>query len=229
MKELYGKKVFTELEERADPAHTALIVVDMQNDFCSKGGMIDQLGHDISSARTTIPRLRMLIHAARQAGVLVVFIKNRSRPDGKLNAPSDLSRRLSYAHEDNLLITSEGSWGEEIIDELRPHAEDVIVYKHRPDAFERTQLGLILRSNGIASVVITGTATFACVESTARRALMEDFYVTVIEDCVCATDPEVHQASLKVMGAFFGHDCICPSEHLVGIWERRIAVSPVAN
>jgi nicotinamidase-related amidase len=213
--------VLTELEERIDPPHTALLVVDMQNDFCSEGGMIARLGNDVSAAKGIAPRLNALIEAARDAGVLVVFIKNRSRADGAYNAPPDLLRRLtSYAKEEDLLITEEGSWGEEIIDELRRAPQDVIVIKHRPDAFERTQLGLVLRSNGIASVVVTGTATFACVESTARRALMEDLYVTVVADCVASTDEGLQEASLRVMRAFFGDDAVCTSDRLTAAWGR---------
>lgn len=229
MKELFGKLVLTDLEERVTPDHTALIVVDMQNDFCTEGGMIHRLGSDLGSVRGIVPRLQRLLHVAREAGVLIIYIKNRSHPDGRYSAPADLARRLlTYAPIDDPLITKEGSWGEEIIEELRPQQEDVIIYKHRPDAFERTQLGLVLRSNGIKSVVVTGTATFACVESSARRAMMEDFYVTVIEDCSAATDPALHQASLHAMKAFFGDTCVCPAERLISAWQQYCVTSIAA-
>lgn len=227
MKVLYGKQVRDRLEDRVEPARTAVLVVDMQNDFCTEGGMIDRIGADIGSVRAMIPRLARLLDDARRAGALVVFIKNRSRPDGRYNAPADLARRLlTYAKEDDLLITTEGSWGEEIVPELPLQPSDVTVIKHRPDAFERTQLGLILRSSGIESVVVTGTATFACVESTARRALMEDYYVTVVEDCVGATDPALQEASLTVMKAFFGASCVVTADDVTRAWQKVAAAAP---
>ena len=224
MKELYNKQVFTELTERTATEHTALVVVDVQNDFCSEGGLINQLGGTLTLAKQMLPRLRALIEHARANAVKVVYIKNRNRPDGAYNSPSDLARRLeTYAEEHNLLITLEGSWGEEVVAEVAPKPGEVIVYKHRPDAFERTDLDLVLRSNGVKSVVITGTATFACVESTARRALMKDYYVTVVEDCVSATEEDLHHASLKVMRAFFGSGCVRKSEEVLEVWNRALA------
>lgn len=231
MKQLFGKQIFTELNEKTAPEHTALLIVDMQNDFCAEGGMIERIGGDISVVRSIIPNLQKVIRSARSAGVMVVYIRNRSRADGKYNAPADLARRLlSYAPEQDLLITKEGSWGELIVDELQPQPEDVTVFKHRPDAFERTQLSLILRSNGIKTVVVTGTATFACVESTARRALMEDFYVQVIEDCAASTDAGLHNASIEVMKAFFGEDSICTCSDITSAWsEKRVTADRAAE
>jgi len=223
MRKLFRKPTADRIEDRLVPAHTALIVVDMQNDFCSPGGMIDRIGADIRPVRAIIPRLAQLVSQARQAGIQVVFIKNRSRPDGRYNASSDLLRRLlTYAKEDDLLITSEGSWGEEVIPELEQRPEDLVVIKHRPDAFQGTPLNLLLRSNEIANVVITGTATFACVESTARRALMEDYYVTIVEDCVAATDLSLHEASLKLMRAFFGDACVVDATTVSNAWRAHI-------
>lgn len=223
MKALYGND---RPEERVAPSRTALIVVDMQNDFCSAGGMMDRLGTDVGLVQATVPVLAGLLAAARAAGVLVVYLQNRTRSDGRYSAPADLLRKyLTYADEDDLLITLEGSWGEQVIAELEPERGDVVV-KHRPDGFERTQLGLILRSNGIESVLITGTSTFACVESTARRALMEDYYVTVIEDCVAATDADLQAASLTVMRAFFGAECVVPARVLAEVWAAAKAGAP---
>jgi nicotinamidase-related amidase len=227
MREIHGKATADRLEDRLVPSRTALLVVDMQNDFCSPGGMIDRLGGDIRPVREIIPTLARLVSHARRVGTQIVYIKNRSRPDGRYNAPSDLLRRLlTYAREDDLLITTEGSWGEEVIPELETRPDDLVVVKHRPDAYQGTPLDLLLRSNGIANVVITGTATFACVESTARRALMEDYYVTIVEDCVAATDPVLHEASIKLMRAFFGDACVVSSEAVMNAW--RVAVPAAA-
>lgn len=224
MKALYGKTVLDRLEERVAPSRTALIVVDMQNDFCSAGGMMDRLGTDVGLVQATVPVLAGLLAAARAAGVLVVYLQNRTRSDGRYSAPADLLRKyLTYADEDDLLITLEGSWGEQVIAELELERGDVVIVKHRPDGFERTQLGLILKSNGIESVLITGTSTFACVESTARRALMEDYYVTVVEDCVAATDGDLQAASLTVMRAFFGTECVVPARVLAEVWAAAKA------
>lgn len=226
MKALYGKTVLDRLEERVASPRTALVVVDMQNDFCSAGGMMDRLGANVGLVQATVPVLAELLAAARAAGVLVVYLQNRTRSDGRYSAPADLLRKyLTYADEEDLLITLEGSWGEQVIAELEPERGDVVIVKHRPDGFERTQLGLILKSNGIESVLIAGTSTFACVESTAR-ALMEDYYVTVVEDCVAATDSDLQAASLTVMRAFFGAECVVPARVLAEVWAAAKAGVP---
>ena len=221
MKEIFGKKVYTTLAERIAPEHTALLVVDVQNDFCAENGMIHRIFGDIRLATEMIPRLRKLVTSARNAGASVVFIKNCCSPDGSYHSPADLARRLdTYGESENILITLEGSWGEAVVDGLQVEKTDLVIRKYRPDAFTGTSLAQALRSNAVESVIVTGTATFACVESTARRALMEDFYVTVVEDCVATSDVTIHNASLNIMRSFFGKHGVCRSEDIIAIWEQ---------
>jgi nicotinamidase-related amidase len=220
MKKILGKKVYTTLAERIAPEHTALLVVDVQNDFCTENGMIHRLFGNIDLAVEMIPRLKKLVISARNAGARVVFIKNCCVPDGAYHSPADLARRLdTYGEAEDILITLEGSWGEELVDGLQVEESDLVIRKYRPDAFAGTSLAQALRSNAIESVIVTGTATFACVESTARRALMEDFYVTVVEDCVATPDVSIHNASLNIMLNFFGKHGVCLSEDVITIWE----------
>lgn len=216
---LSNKTIPTALEDRISPRETALLIIDMQNDFCSPGGITDRSSGDISRVQSIIPIISELLEAARNVGVLPIFIKNQSRPDGLTNAPSDLARRLmTYATESDLLATPEGSWGEQVVPALSPEPNDVIVPKLRPDAFEGTVLDIVLRSTGRKNLLITGTATHACVATTARRGLMMDYFVTVVQDGVAASDESVHLAALHVMRAFFGNNAVVNAKAVLRNW-----------
>ncbi|MEP6811981.1 MAG: isochorismatase family cysteine hydrolase [Actinomycetota bacterium] len=227
MIEIQGKQVFTELSELVDPAHTALVVVDMQRDFCVPGWAFDRLGVDISMYPPLIPRLARLIEGARAAQLPVVYIQMTVLPNGASDSPAQLRFNLrlhlaSHADVEPLQYTADGSEGQGIIDELAPHEGDLIVKKYRSSGFWGTNLDLLLRSNGIRSVVMTGCTTEGCVESTARDALFNDYYVVIAEDCVASDDREQHEASLLLMRHRF--DIACADE-ILGIWAGRAAVS----
>jgi nicotinamidase-related amidase len=221
MIEIGGKQVFTELDELVDPAHTALVVVDMQRDFCVPGWAFDRLGVDISMYPPMIPRLARLIEGARDAGVLVIYIQMTVLPNGASDSPAQIRFNLrlhlsSHGDVEPLRYTADGSEGQAIIDELAPRPGDLVVKKYRSSAFWGTNLDLVLRSNGIKSVVMTGATTEGCVESTARDALFSDYYVVVAEDCVASDDPEQHDASLLLMRHRFD---IASSEEIGAVWS----------
>jgi nicotinamidase-related amidase len=226
MIEIGGKQVFTELDELVDPAHTALVVVDMQRDFCVPGWAFDRLGVDISMYPPMIPRLARLIEGARAAGVLVIYIQMTVLPNGASDSPAQIRFNLrlhlaSHGDVEPLRYTADGSEGQAIIDELAPQPGDLVVKKYRSSAFWGTNLDLVLGSNGIKSVVMTGATTEGCVESTARDALFNDYYVVVAEDCVASDDPVQHDASLLLMRHRFD---IATSDEIGAIWS---ATGPV--
>ena len=220
MIEIEGKQVFTELHELVDPAHSALVVVDMQRDFCQPGGAFDRLGVDISMYPPVIPRIARLIAGARDAGVQVIYIQMTVLPGRKSESPAqirfNLRMHLAQTAGAALGYTADGSPGQEILPELAPAAGDLVVKKYRSSAFWGTNLDLLLRSNGIQSLIIAGCTTEGCVESTARDALFNDYYVVVAEDCVASDDRAQHEASLLLMRHRFD---MATAEEVLGVWN----------
>lgn len=204
MIEVEGKAIYETLDELIDPRHTAVIVVDMQNDFCKRGYAWDNYHIPISAFPALIPRLAALINGARGAGVPVIYIQMTVLPGRVIESAPQLRflRRLhiDLAGDDSpLLYTVEGTPGQEIVDELAPQDGDVMVKKYRSSSFWGTNLDMLLRSNKIETVIVTGCTTEGCVESTARDALFNDYYVVVPEDCVASDDQTQHDASLILM------------------------------
>lgn len=184
-----------------DPAHTALICVDMQNAFVSKGGMFDLAGFDISKAPDVIRVHQRLLPACRKAGVKVIYLVIAFRPDlrdaGDPNSPAyhkELALRMMRARPElagKLLI--DGGWDAAIIDELKPEAGDLVIRKTRYSGFCRTELEATLRASGIRHLLFTGVATNVCVESTARDAHFADFWPILIEDAMTNSGPAFNQ------------------------------------
>lgn len=199
-----GKDVFTELEELVDPAHTALLLVDMQRDFVASDGVFGSLGIELEMYEQVRPRLAALLHAARRRGVLVVHIQNTALPDRMSDSPAQIRFNLRMHEKARqggppLRYTVPGTRGHEFIEELRPGDGELVVRKYRSSAFWGTNLELLLRSNGIRTVVVAGCTTEGCVESTARDAMFSDYYVVIAEDCVGSDDKEQHDASMLLM------------------------------
>jgi nicotinamidase-related amidase len=231
MIEIEGKQVFTELEELVDPKHTALVVVDMQRDFCIPGGAFDELGIDISMYPPMVPRLVRLVEGARAAGVSIAYIQMTQLPNRAIESPAQIrfNLRMHLANlggdVEPLRYTPDGSEGQMIIEELTPAAGDWIVKKYRSSGFWGTNLDMLLRSNGIQSVVMTGCTTEGCVESTARDALFNDYYVVIAEDCVASDDRAQHDASLFLMRHRFD---IASADEILGVWSRAAATAAPA-
>ena len=223
MIEIEGKQVFTELEELVDPRHTALLVVDMQRDFCVPGWAFDRLGVDISMYPPMVPRLARMIDGARAADVPLVYLQMTVLPNRASESPAQIRFNLrlhlaSHGDLEPLQYAADGSEGQGIIDELALQPGDLVVKKYRSSGFWGTNLDMLLRSNGIKSVVMTGCTTEGCVESTARDALFNDYYVVIAEDCVASDDREQHEASLLLMRHRFD---VATSQEILGIWSER--------
>ncbi len=216
-----GKEVFTELAELVDPAHTALLLIDMQCDFVEPDGAFGMLGIDLSMYREMRPRLAGLLDAARRAPVLVVHVQNTTLPGRLSDSPAQIRFNLRM-HEANrrdaapLRYSVEGTRGHEIVEECRPGAGEIVVKKHRSSAFWGTDLAMLLRSNGVKTVVIGGCTTEGCVESTARDAMFNDFYVVIALDCVASDDREQHDASLLLMRHRFD---LATAGEIASIWR----------
>ena len=196
-----------------DPATTALIVVDMQNAYCTKGGYMDLVGFDVSGAAPVIAEAGAVIHACREAGIQVIYLQNGFAADksdvGGASAPVyHKSNALKFMRAnpgwDAKLITR-GTWDHAIVDELAPKSGDIVVPKTRYSGFAGTNLEQILRSRGIRTVLIEGVATNVCVESTLRDAYHREFFPVMVTDATLAAGPPGMQAAVEFnVQAFFG-------------------------
>lgn len=204
MIEVEGKAVLTEPHELVDPARTAVVVVDMQHDFVSPDGAFGQLGVDVSAYADLRPRLAGLLAAARRAGALVVHLQNTALPGRLSDSPAQIRFNLRMHAKARrggpaLRYTVPGTAGHAFVPDLAPVGDDLVVPKHRSSGFWGTQLDLLLRSNGVRSLVVAGCTTEGCVDSTARDAQFNDYYVVVARDGVASDDARQHEAAMLLM------------------------------
>jgi ureidoacrylate peracid hydrolase len=180
---------------RIDTARTAIVVVDMQNDFGSEGGSFHRAGIDISMIRAAVPPTARALGAARASGIKVIYLKMAFRPDlsdaGSLDSPNyvrhvqllGLGKSIHAPNGKDSRILIRDTWNTDIVPELAPKAEDVLLYKHRFSGFYETELGAILKRSGIKYLIVTGCTTSICVESTIRDAMFRDYSCVLLKDC----------------------------------------------
>jgi len=195
-----------------DLARSAVIVVDMQNAFAHKGGYFDLMGLDITPIQRIIGPCRKIINAAHSTGTRTIYLQMGCSPDlsdkGSPDAPSSIkSRVLSMMKEhpewkDKLYIY--GSWGAEIIEELKPYEGDIVVKKQKHDGFIGTNLDIILRTLGAKYLFFVGAATNICVESTLRHAFSLDYFPILVSDAVSQMGSNITQEAtiLNVQSTF---------------------------
>jgi len=178
-----------------DPAMTAVIVVDMQNDFGSKGGMFDRAGIDISGIQKAVGPTVKVLAAARKMGIKIIYLKMGYKPDlSDLGAPNSVNRVRHLAagvgekvtapdgNESRILIRD--TWNTDIVTELEPQAGDDVVYKTRFSGFFETDLDARLKKLGVTHLIITGCTTSICVDSTVRDAMFRDYLCVLLADCM---------------------------------------------
>lgn len=195
-----GKAVYETLEEMLDPAHAALLVIDMQNDFCAKGGVRHQMAKNIDSNRAIIGNLLRLIQGARQRGVTIIYVQNSRLPGGRSDSGAWMSTQVRRLQSKSFIpYTVEGTWGQELIEELEPLAGEVVLKKYRSSAFHQTMLDQILKAAGVETVIIAGVVTEGCVLATWNDAGFHDYYTIAVGDCVASYNADLHEAALKIM------------------------------
>ena len=215
--------MLTTLSEKVDPRHAALLLVDVQNDFCAEGGAMHREGRDLTLVQQMMPRLEHLLEAARAAKVACVWIRNiyNTDPNHYLSEVwLEQARRRRNGAYIQYPVCEPGEWNGDF-HRVRPRPEEVIVTKHRYGAFESTDLDLILRSKGIRTVIMTGVATNVCVETTARQAFLRDYYVVFTNDCTATFSQGEHDAALHNIEQFFGQ--VVPSADVMTCWSRADA------
>lgn len=215
MRETYGKLVCETLDEVLHPDRCALLLVDIQNDAMLPDGKIAAAGNDISGMQEILPRCADLLEQARVLGVKVVHVTTATLAEGRSDSPSWLRSKGAIVAESEFFL--EGTWGAEVCDEVKPREGEPVIVKHRSSGFRATDLDLVLRSMGVETAVVIGEQTPGCVEATFRDAAYYDYYNVLVEDCVAAFDPELHEASLKIQRA--RHD-VCTAAEVLEIWTR---------
>ena len=201
--------------------NTAVLVVDMENDFGADGGMFDRAGVDISMIKKVVAPTAAVLAAARRAGIPVVYLKMGYREDladlGREGSPNRV-RHVQYMHVGEPVtaptgaksrILVRGHWGTEILPALRPQPGELVLYKTRFSGFYRTELDAALKRLGIKNLVVTGCTTSVCVESTVRDAMFRDYCPVVLADCTAepigaAFSRSNHEASLLTIQSLFG-------------------------
>lgn len=203
-----------------DAAKTAVIVIDMQNDFGAKGGLFDRAGLDISMIQRAVAPTAAVLRAARNAGIKIIYLNMGFRPDlsdlGASDSPNRMrhlmfgvgkSLRAPDGSQSRFLIRD--TWNTAVVSELTPEDGDTVIYKHRFSGFYETEFDAILKRLEIRSLIVTGCTTSVCVESTVRDAMFRDYQCILLADCM--GEPigndlprSNHEASLLVMQTLFG-------------------------
>lgn len=206
----------TSVRTKIDPDVAAIVVVDVQNDFCSPEGKLAQGGGDVSACPQMADNLQSLLTGARSLGVPVVWIQTWR--DETTNSDAWLARHgieLEPQGERPVGNCEKGTWGAEFF-VVHPEGDEPISRKIRYNAFTGTDLETLLRVIGRPSLLFTGVATNMCVESTLREALFREFHVTLVHDCCAATSPEAQQATIDNVRAGFGP--VVSSQEILAAW-----------
>jgi ureidoacrylate peracid hydrolase len=205
------------LSELVLPAKSAVIVVDVQNDYCCADGVLGKAGLPTAAAMAMIPNLQRLLTAARASGAPVIFVQMIHE------AATDSAAWAWRMGGGSNGVCRKGTWGAEFT-EVAPLPGEAVVIKHRYSAFVNTRFDSVLRTLKIENLIMTGVSTNICVESTARHGYMLDYNIVFLSDCTAAYSPEEHEVSLYNMRTHFG--VVATSNDVIAVWNAAPALTP---
>jgi ureidoacrylate peracid hydrolase len=206
-------KVFKTLKEKIDPVHTAVFVVDMQNEFLDPKGKFARLQIPEELVNEKIAKIDKFLECTRRAGVQVIYTKEIDDPKYMSEAMWERLYRMGTE-----LYCLSGTKEIEIVDKLAPHPGDEVVIKHRFSCFYETDLDMLLKSKKIKTLIMTGTQTNVCVDSTARDGYFHGYHIVMVADCLFTYDPIAHQKALETIDEAFG--VVSSSSEITKIWEN---------
>lgn len=206
---------FGDLAEIVAPKHTAVVVIDVQNDFCDPAGLWGRHGRDLDMIQAMLPVLKRFLSQCREIGLPLVFTREIQDAEHTSGPMRSRWQRLDVREE----YLQEGTWGAEICRGFEPQEADFCIVKYRYSGFSSETFTEWLKSKRIRTLVLTGVCTNVCVEATALDAYMRDYYAVVMEDCVAAFSPQEHEASLHDVRKYMG--IVTSSEALLKLWSRR--------
>lgn len=206
-------ELLSTLAHKVSPAHAALLVIDVQNDFVANGGFFDRIGADVKTIQRVIAPLARFVDCAREAGVLVIFIQ--AIYDAQYLSAPMRERDLRVGRRIPRCLT--GSWGADF-HVIAPRSNEPVVIKHRYSAFTNPQLDDLLKRRGIRSLLLAGVATDTCVESTGRDGYFIDYYVTLVADCCAGAIERDHRVALERFERDYG--AVVNSADVIEAWQR---------
>jgi len=193
----------------------AILVVDVQNDFCAIGGAFHREGRNLDDIRRMLPILSSFLDGARQAGARILFVRHEYQP-AQLTPLMRDREMLRYSGEGYPIP---GTWGAELCPEVSPLPAEPVLAKHWYSAFSNPELERLLAAHEIETLILTGVLTNVCVETTLRDADTRDFYCVIVSDCVASDSPELHRATLANVEGYFGW--VCTSRELMDLWREE--------
>jgi ureidoacrylate peracid hydrolase len=202
------------LPELVRPAKTAVLVVDVQNDYCHPDGALGKVGLPTGSAMAMIPTLQRLLDAARASGTPVIFIQTNHTRETDSDSWTWRTAGVSGG------VCRVGTWGSEFTG-VAPAGDEPVVIKHRYSAFINTRLDSVLRTLKIENLIMTGVSTNVCVESTARHGYMLDYHIVFLSDCTAAYSTEEHEGALHNMRSNFG--VVATADDVIAAWNPALA------
>ncbi len=207
---LQSRSVPADLADKLNPAHTALVLIDMQNEFCSPQGYVAQQGWDIRPMQEMAERLRGFVGEARQH-IPVIHVRGQYEPVYLVDQMVDRLHRANIAP-----YCQPGTHGHAFYPGFEPEEGEVVVTKRSYSGFAHTELELVLRNLHVRTIIAAGTFTNVCVDTTVRDGYARGFYPVIPEDLTACPEPVQHSAALETLGRFFG--TVVPSSRITELW-----------
>jgi len=206
-----------EFAEKMEAGKTAVVVIDMQRDYFCRGGIVDRMGDDCEALQSIVQPLADFLEHVRPIVRMVIFTRQTANPVLRSAVAIEHYTRAGMARPFDPAM--EDFFG------VAPCDTDVVLPKSKYSAFVGTPLDLMLRANGVRTLVLTGVATNVCVESTARDGFMRDYHIVVASDLTAGASDAAKQASLRNLGTYFGE--VIDSTLIRSVWDDRMPRSDV--